>query len=51
MVRSPVPMVSVVEESTPSVIPVECIGNMDLPFGVALLDSVAKSSTEPNGTG
>ena len=51
MVRSPVPIVSDVAESTPSVIPDAWIGNIDLPFGVALLVSAAKLSVDPNGTG
>ena len=50
MVRSPEPIVSVESASAPEIPPL-CIGNMDLPFGVPLLDSVEKSPTVPNGTG
>ena len=41
MVRSPAPSVSVAA-SRADVIPPSCIGNIDLPFGVALVDSVAE---------
>ena len=51
MVRSPDPSVSVAASSTLSVIPVAWIGKSDLPFGVFLEVSAAKSDTVPNGTG
>ena len=50
MVKSPFPSVSV-EASRADVIAPLCSGNTDLPFGVPLEVSAAKSLIVPNGTG
>ena len=49
MVKSPFPIVSAAELRTSTEVP--CIGNTDLPLGVLLLVSAAKSLICPNGTG
>ena len=50
MVKSPLPNVSDAA-SRYDVIPPECTGNSDLPFGVDLEVSAGKSLIVPNGTG
>ena len=51
MVKSPLPSVSDAASRAVDSIPVSCIGNSDLPFGVFFDDSAEKSSITPNGTG
>ena len=51
MVKSPFPSVSLAASRYVLSIPVLCIGNRDLLFGVAFDDSTEKSSITPNGTG
>ena len=51
MVKSPLPSVSVPSSRYDPLIPVLCIGKMDLLFGVFFDVSAVKSTTCPNGTG
>jgi hypothetical protein len=51
MVKSPLPSVSDAASRYDPLIPVLCIGKMDLLFGVFLDVSSEKSSFSPNGTG
>ena len=51
MVKSPLPSVSVLLSRYDPLIPVEWIGNSDLPFGVFLDVSSEALLISPNGTG